>query len=264
MNQIGSDDAHRMIGRQGRSRLRVTLAMPAVAVALAFGTGIARAQTTEPPGDTVYPGPARRVARVVAPAWASELERDRTGEADRVMDLLRIGPGVRVADLGAGAGYYTMRVARRLGGVGTVYAEDIDPAYLAELQARLNAEGFVSVQTVLGRPGDPALPPASVDVALLSHMYHEITDPFGFLARLVPALAPGARVGVVDLERPILSHGTPLALLRCEMAAVGYEFEDVYQLIPSEGYLAVFTPPDSPPPPSAVHPCGDQSPPNHG
>jgi len=240
-------------------RMIQRLSTVVVAAALASSARTAYAQTAGPAVDTVYPGPARRVAHVVAPAWASELERDRTGEADRVMDLLRIGPGVRVADLGAGSGYYTVRIARRLGGVGTVYAEDIDPAYLAELQARLNAEGFVSVQTVLGRPGDPELPPASVDVAVLSHMYHEITDPFGFLARLVPALAPGARVGVVDLERPILSHGTPLALLRCEMAAVGYEFEDVYQLIPSEGYLAVFTPPDSPPPPSAVRPCADDA-----
>jgi SAM-dependent methyltransferase len=236
-----------------RATLRGALLATAAWAVLA-GAACAQAAPAQT-GDTAYPRPERPVARVVSPAWANESDRDRTGEADRVMEILRIGPGVRVADLGAGAGYYTVRIARRLGGMGTVYAEDVDPAYLADLETRLNALGLTSVQTVVGRPGDPMLPPASVDVAILGHMYHEIRDPYGFLARLVPAMAPGGKVGVVDLDRPTLSHGTPLPLLRCEMAATGYRLDDVYQLIPSDGYLAVFTPPDRAPAAAEVHPC---------
>jgi SAM-dependent methyltransferase len=205
--------------------------------------------------DAGYPAVQRRVASIVSPVWADESSRDRAGEADRVMDLLRIDTGMRVADIGAGTGYYAVRVARRLGPTGVVYAEDVDPAFLGRLDARLQREGLPMVHTQLGTPSDPQLPPSSVDVAILSHMYHEIESPYAFLARLAPAIAPGGRVGIVDLDRPTRSHGTPPALLRCELEAVGYKQTDFYMLTPAEGYLAVFAPPDRMPAPRAIHPC---------
>jgi ubiquinone/menaquinone biosynthesis C-methylase UbiE len=171
------------------------------------------------------------------------------------MDRLRIRAGVRVADIGAGTGYYTARLARRLGPGATIYAEDIKPDYLKQLAARLRRDGIEGVTIVLGQPNDPKLPSSSIDVAILAHMYHEIENPFEFLYRLHPALAPGARVGIVDAERPTEEHGTPPALLRCELAAVGYRQVDFMSLAPGEGYLAVFVPPARLPPVEAIKPC---------
>ena len=223
--------------------------------AAAAAAGCAQAPPRAASGDSGFPRAARPVARIVSPAWASEGERDAAGEATRVMDLLRIVPGTRVADIGAGSGYYTVRLARRLGPAATIYAEDVDPAYLATLGSRLQRAGFPSVSTVLGTSGDPRLPAASVDVAILSHMYHEIADPYAFLARLAPAIAPGGRVGIVDLDRDTDLHGTPPALLRCELEAVGYRQVGFEMLTPAEGYLAIFEAPERTPAPAAITPC---------
>lgn len=202
-----------------------------------------------------FPAPDRPVAAIISPVFSDEATRDRHGEADRVLDRLGVTPGTRVADIGAGTGYYTVRVARRLGAGATVYAEDIKSEYLGELRARLEREKIGTVKLVLGRPGDPMLPRSSVDVAILSHVYHEIENPFELLYRLQPALAPGARVGIVDVDRPTQDHGTPPALLRCEAAAVGYRQVEFVSLAPAEGYLAIFVPPDRLPAVEAIKPC---------
>jgi hypothetical protein len=95
----------------------------------------------------------------------------------------------------------------------------------------------------------------SVDVVILSHMYHEIENPYEFLYRLQSALAPGARVGIIDTDEPTQRHGTPPALLRCELAAVGYRELNFVLLAPADGYLAIFAPPDTLPKPEAITPC---------
>ncbi len=204
-----------------------------------------------------FPVPDRPVAPVVSASFSDEKTRDANGEAERVMDRLGIKPGLRVADVGAGEGYYTVRLARRLGPTATIsiYAEDIVPEYLKHLEARLGREKITGVEVVLGAPRDPKLPPASIDVAILAHMYHEIENPYEFLYRLRTALRPNARIGIIDLDRPTQNHGTPPPLLRCELAAVGYRQVDFLPLTPAEGYLAVFLPPDQLPPVSSIRPC---------
>ncbi len=171
------------------------------------------------------------------------------------MDHLGIQPGMRVADIGAGEGYYTVRLARRLGPTATFYAQDVQSDYLKQLEVRLAQEGITGVRLVLGDPRDPKLPPASIDLAILSHMYHEIENPFEFLYRLRPALAPNARIGIIDADRPTQDHGTPPTLLRCELAAVGFRQVDFLPLAPAEGYLAIFVPPDALPPVETIKPC---------
>jgi ubiquinone/menaquinone biosynthesis C-methylase UbiE len=161
-----------------------------------------------------------------------------------------------VADIGAGAGYYTVHLARRLGPGAKIYAEDIEQKYLDQLAARLAQEGIrASVTLVRGTPNDPGLPERSIDVAILAHMYHEIENPYEFLYRLRPALAHGARVAIIDLDQPTRDHGTPLALLRCELAAVGYREVDFVVLAPADGYVAVFEPPAQLPAPDGIRPC---------
>ena len=209
-----------------------------------------------PGGDGLkFPAPDRPVARIIASAYSDEETRDQKGEAERVMRRLGIAPGVRVADVGAGDGYYTVRLARRLGPSAAIHAQDVKAEYLKGLEARLRREGIKTVKLVLGAPRDPKLPPASIDVAILSHMYHEIENPYEFLYRLRPALAPNGRVGIIDNDRPTQDHGTPPALLRCELAAVGYRQVEFASLTPADGYLAIFAPPDKLPRPEPITPC---------
>jgi len=206
-------------------------------------------------GDGSFPVPDRPVATIISPEYSDEKTRDGHGEAERVLDRLGIRDPQRVADIGAGLGYYTVRVARRLGPGGTIYATDVKDEYLDRLKARLTREGIRGVTVILGRPWDPRLPPDSVDVAILSHVYHEIENPYEFLYRLQPSLAAGARVAIIDVDRPTPDHGIPPALLRCELAAVGYRQLDFVWLAPADGYLAVFAPPESLPPVRAIRPC---------
>ena len=130
-----------------------------------------------PPGapSSAFPAPSRPVAGIVTDIWRDEQSRDQAGEAERVMNLLGVRSGLAVADIGAGSGYYTVRLARRVGPKGHIYAEDIIPVFLTRLARRVAGEGLGgSVTVVRGEPHDPRLPAASVDLALLAHMYHEV------------------------------------------------------------------------------------------
>ena len=182
------------------------------------------------------------MSSIISPRWSDEDARDDANEADTVLALLGVRAGDAVADVGAGDGYYTARVARRVGPSGRVYAEDITPSYLDALRARVRRDGLTNVVVVLGEPHDPRLPPAAVDVALLVHMYHEIEQPYALLHNLAAAMRPGGRVAILDLDRPTGQHGTPPALLACELARAGYRPLARHPLGPGE-YLAVFTPP---------------------
>jgi ubiquinone/menaquinone biosynthesis C-methylase UbiE len=147
-----------------------------------------------------------------------------------------------VGDIGAGSGYHTVRLSHLVGPTGSVVAEDVTRDYLIELVRRTERLGLTNVKFALGEPQDPRLPASSLDAAILVHMYHEISQPYAFLYNLAPALKRGARVGIVDLERPTSEHGTPIELLRCELTAVGYREIATYQLAGDGGYLAVFSP----------------------
>ena len=160
-----------------------------------------------------------------------------------------------VGDLGAGAGYHTVRLSGVVGPSGTVVAQDVRRDYLTDLAKRVRRLKLANVKIALGEPQDPRLPAASLDAAVLVHMYHEIAEPYAYLYNLVPALKPGARVGIVDLDRPTQQHGTPPELLRCELAAVGYREISVHMLTGDAGYLAIFEPPLKRPRPSAIVPC---------
>ena len=202
-----------------------------------------------------FPRVERPVAPIISPAYSTELERDRNGEAERVLNRLQVHPGMRVADIGAGDGYYTVRLARRLGPGATIYAEDVSGPYLAHLGERLAREEIGGVTLVHGTAADPQLPPKSIDLAILGHVYHEIEQPYEFMYRLHAALRPAGRVAIIDLDRPTPEHGIPPALLRCELTAVGYRRIDFVSLAPADGYLAVFAPPKTLPRPEDIRPC---------
>jgi len=165
------------------------------------------------------------------------------GEPGQLVRLLGIKPGMTVADLGAGSGYYVVRLSPIVGSNGRIIAEDVVPEYLQGLRKRVRDLGLQNVTVTLGEPHDPKLPTGSVDVAILVHMYHEVTQPYGLLYNLIPALKPNARVGIVDAFAPTSKHGTPPSLLRCELAAVGYRKVSFDRLKGSDTYLAIFAPP---------------------
>ena len=204
-----------------------------------------------------FPSPDRPVASIVASHSGSETSRDAAGEAEQTMDLLPLGNGVVVADIGAGDGYFATRLANRLGETGRVIATDVTPEYLEGLKQRVQREGLTNVEFVLGGYDDPRLAAGSVDVALMVRMYHEIEQPYAFLWHLRDALKAGGVVAVSERDRPTQNHGIPPELLRCEFEAVGYEQIEITQLGPGVGYLALYQPTRPRPSPPDIVPCSD-------
>lgn len=202
-----------------------------------------------------FPPPDRPIAEIVSPTWSSGPDRDKADESGQIIRGLGIRSGMAVADIGAGSGYHTLRLSPVVGSRGRVYAQDIMARYQSDLKAEVARRALKNVEFVLGAADDPGLAPASVDRAILVHMYHEIAQPYGLMWNLAGSLKPGALVGVVDLDRPTHRHGTPPALLKCEIEAVGYRQVSFRQLTGGVGYLAVFAPPKTRPDPARIRPC---------
>lgn len=202
-----------------------------------------------------FPTPSRPVADIVSDEWSNENSRDAGREAEQVLVFLGIRPGMVIADIGAGSGYYTMRLAPRLLPTGRVVAEDIVPAYVRSLRERVRKARLRNVTVVQGRADNPHLPARSIDTALMVHMYHEIRQPYAVLWHVHGSLRNGGKVAVVDVDRPTAQHGTPKAQLQCEFAAVGFRRVGDLDLGDAGGYLAVFEPVGKRPAPSAIKPC---------
>lgn len=208
-----------------------------------------------PSSNNGFPAADRPVASILSPRWSTEEARDRLNEAAQVMDLAGIKQGMTVADIGAGEGYYTIRLGARVGKKGRVVAEDIVPDTIQKLAGRVIRERLDNVSVRLGLPADPRLPENSFDRVLMVHMYHEIESPYEFLWRLRPALAPGGQAVVVDADRPTELHGTPPALLKCEFAAVGYALVSMKPMPSAGGYIAIFEAKGELPEPSEIRAC---------
>ncbi len=202
-----------------------------------------------------FPAADRPVASIVSSRWSNEEARDRLNEAGEVMGKAGIAKGMTVADIGAGEGYYTIRLAQRVGKDGRVLAEDIVAQVRDALAERVARESLDNVSVRLGAPADPRLPAASFDRVLMVHMYHEIAQPYEFLWRMRPSLKPDGLVVVVDANRLPQYHGTPPALLTCEFAAVGYRQESVSEMPSAGGYMATFRAVGPRPDPAAIKAC---------
>jgi len=204
---------------------------------------------------TAFPQPQRPVAPIVSSRYLNEDARDSLGEFETVVRLAEIRPGMSVADIGAGEGYYTVRLSPIVGRGGRVLAEDIVPATIQNLARRVERERLDNVALRLGRPNDPQLPDVSFDRILMIHMYHEIESPFEFLWHLRDDIKRGGSVVVVDADRPTDRHGTPPRLLVCEFNSVGYELKRFERLPDSESYFAWFEPSGAKPEPGDIPSC---------
>lgn len=202
-----------------------------------------------------FPEPQRPVAPIVSSGYLNEDTRDSAGEFETVVRLAEIRSGMSVADIGAGEGYYTVRLSPIVGRGGRVLAEDIVPATIQELGRRVQRERLDNVALKLGQPNDPQLPDASFARILMIHMYHEIARPSEFLWHLHDDLARGGSIIVVDADRPTDRHGTPPQLLVCEFNAVGYELKRFERLPDTESYFASFEPRGPKPAPEDIPTC---------
>ncbi len=202
-----------------------------------------------------FPRPYRPVSAASGTQFSTEAARDEAGEAKLVMDWAGIAPGTTVADLGAGEGYYTVRLATRVGVKGRVLAQDINRGALQRLGERVSRDRLDNVAIKEGAVDDPRLPPNSFDRIFMVHMYHEVGEPYAFLWRLRPALAKGGEVIVVDRDRPTDSHGIPPKLLFCEFEAVGYRLTGFSEQLNVGGYFARFEISGKRPDPAKIKVC---------
>ncbi|MGH9661205.1 MAG: class I SAM-dependent methyltransferase [Bryobacteraceae bacterium] len=198
----------------------------------------------------VHPVTGRRIAPVMgmgAADWLVRSEREREEEPDKALDAIGIARGSVAADIGAGVGYFTWRLAERVGPNGKVYANDIQPRMLERLRRDLAARGLGNVETVLGAEDDPRLPPAAIDVALLVDVYHEFSQPQRMLAALRRALKPGGRLVLLEYRKedptvPIrFEHKMSVAEVRAEIEPEGFKLEKTLDALPRQ-HILIFRP----------------------
>ncbi len=202
-----------------------------------------------------FPAPDRPVSQIGSNQYSTEDQRDSRGEAQTVMDLADIEPGMTVADIGAGNGYYTVRLAERVGDDGRVLAQDIDREALSRLGRRIERQRLENVSIRLGEMADPKLPDGSFDRIFMVHMYHEIESPYEFLWRMWPSLREDGQVIVVDVDRPTDRHGIPPKLLFCEFDQVGLKLVEFVERPDFRGYFARFERGGARAEPAAIEAC---------
>ena len=220
---------------------------------------IALSACRQTPDTPQFPAANRDVAPIVSDRFSTEDARDRLGEAEQVMDLAGIASGMSVADVGAGEGYYTVRLAPAVGTKGRVLAEDIDPAARDSLSDRIQRESLDNVAVKLGTPDNPMLPRTSFDRVFLVHMYHEVKSPYAFLWHMREGVKPNGLVVVVDSDRPVKQHGIPPATLQCEFAALGMAPVKLERLPGSDVYFQSFRLAAPRPEPNAIKACATKS-----
>ena len=182
--------------------LVLAFALPASAQSGEPAPGRYAAVPASPDGiGKVYLG--REIAKVMSfhgAEWLERPERVEEERPERLLSALDLTPGMTVADIGAGTGYYSWRIAQRVGMGGTVYAVDIQPEMIKLLEQQMSRRAAVNVKAVLGTLTDPRLPPAGVDLALMVDVYHELEYPYEMLTAIVRALKPGGRLVFVEFR----------------------------------------------------------------
>jgi ubiquinone/menaquinone biosynthesis C-methylase UbiE len=215
-----------------------------VAAVLLLATLTAQRPGVHPVSGRVYALPMD----VAGAAWLDRRERDLEEDPDLAMRLIRVQRGSSVADLGAGSGYFTIRLARAVGNNGKVYAVDIQPGMLELLQRAVDRARLTNVIPVLGAEDDPRLPAESLDLVLMVDVYHELASPQTTLAHIKRALKPGGRLVLLeyraeDPDVPIRpEHKMTKAQVKLEVEHEGFRQQRVYDDLPRQ-HLVVFTRP---------------------
>ena len=228
----------------GHLRPRTSRVVLSGLVALAVAGGLAAQQQTG-----VHPISGRRFAPVMGyqgAEWLERREREQEEEPDVALDALKIPKGASVADIGAGSGYITERLAARVGATGRVFANDVQPQMLEILSRRLAMKQITNVTLVQGTVDDPKLAPASVDLELMVDVYHELSRPQVMLRHLREALRPGGRLVLLEYRKedptiPIKpEHKMSVAEAKLEVEAEGFTLSKVDEALPRQ-HILIFT-----------------------
>jgi ubiquinone/menaquinone biosynthesis C-methylase UbiE len=193
----------------------------------------------QPPAPTpsgTYAGrPIAQTMSYLGADWLDRPDRDAREQPDRVLDSLKLAPAMTVADVGAGTGYFTLRLAQR---VAHVIATDLQPQMLDMLRARAGSDANITL--VQASDHDAALPPTCCDVVLMVDVYHELADPPAVMAGVAKALKPNGRLVLVEYrgEDPAVAikpeHKMTLAQLKLELAALHFRFVESNEMLPDQ------------------------------
>ncbi len=198
-----------------------------------------RAPAVHPLTGRVIPGIATDTA------WLDRSQRAREETPDRALELIGITPGLSVADVGAGTGYMTLRIAKLVGPAGKVYANDVQPAMLSTIQAKAQQQQVANIEIVQGVEDDARLPADAIDLALLVDVYHEFRQPQAMLQSIRRSLRPDGRLVVIEYRKedpriPIAAtHRMSIAEARAEIEPEGFGFERVIAGLPRQ-HIIVF------------------------
>ncbi|MFN7913826.1 MAG: methyltransferase domain-containing protein [Vicinamibacterales bacterium] len=216
-------------------------------VLVLLATGYAAAQQIVSPG--VHPISGRRYALTMSylgADWLDRSERVQEEEPDVALDAIKLTPGSTVADVGAGSGYMTVKMAKRVGPTGEVLANDIQPQMLSMLRQRLDREKIANVELVLGTYDDPRLPANTLDLILMVDVYHEFSQPQAMLKKMRDSLKPGGRLVLLEYRKedptiPIRpDHKMSVAEAKMELEAEGFTLASVDERLPRQ-HILVFT-----------------------
>ena len=209
-------------------------------------TSIALAQS---PG--VHPITGRRIATVMSPLgaeWLDRSERLLEEEPDKAIAALEISPGATVADVGAGSGYMTVRLAAAVGSTGRVYATDVQPEMIEKLTARVKAANLQNVTPIISATDDPRLPEGAIDLILMVDVYHELAAPQRMLQQLKRALKPSGQLVLLEYRKedpsiPIREeHKMTVGDAKAEIEAEGYRLASVIETLPRQ-HILIFSVP---------------------
>ena len=195
--------------------------------------------------DSSAQGPPRYKGRVIAPVmsasgadWLNRSEREKMEMPDRLLDALEIEPGMTVADVGAGIGYFSWRIARRVGPEGRVLAVEIQPEMLERLGVEMRKRNIGNVRSILGTPVDPVLPAQSVDLALMVDVYHEFQHPEEMVAKIRKSLKDDGRMVLVEYrgEDPTVpirpEHKMTAKQVLLEILPMGFRLQSRLDFLP--------------------------------
>ena len=196
-----------------------------------------------------HPITGRHIANVMGVGgadWLERPERESEENVEGALDAIRLRPGMKVAEIGAGTGYVSLRMAKRVGPGGKVYANDIQPEMLRLLERNAGHAGLHNVQTVLGTESDPKLPLGQIDLVILVDVYHEFSQPGKMLQGIRAALKPDGRLVQLEYRKedpavPILpDHKMSVAEAKAEVEAEGFRLGPVIETLPRQ-HILIYT-----------------------
>ena len=210
---------------------------PALLAALVLALGLSGPASAQPE----HPVTGRHIAPVMSASgadWLERSEREQEEQPEKALDALNLKPGMRVGDVGAGTGFYSIRIAKRIGPTGKVYANDIQPQMLQRLSENAALQKVSNIETVLGTESNPKLPAGELDLVILVDVYHEFSRPQRMLDRIRESLKPDGRLVLLEFRKedpsvPIRpEHKMSVNEVKAEVVPEGFVFEKTVETLP--------------------------------